>query len=110
MSVTIRIPGPLRRLTNGQDKIEMDGSNLEECIAVLEERFPGMKERLLDESGQLRYFVNLYVNGEDARFLQGLATTIKPGDEVSIVPAVAGGCGSTNPRLHAHPMKGADSC
>ena len=105
MSVTVRIPGPLRRLTDGQEKIELDSSNLEECIATLEKRFPGMQERLLDESGQLRYFVNLYVNGEDARFLQGLATTIKSGDEVSIVPAVAGGCDFTNPSLNILPVR-----
>jgi molybdopterin synthase sulfur carrier subunit len=105
MSVTVRIPSPLRRLTNGQEKIELDSSNIEECIATMEKRFPGMQERLLDESGQPRYFVNIYVNGEDTRFLQGLATPIKSGDEVSIVPAVAGGCDSTNLSLNALPVR-----
>jgi len=64
---------------------------LRECIEGLDAKFPGLKERLLDEAGQIRRFVNIYVNGEDVRFLQGLDTPLHPGDEVSIVPAVAGG-------------------
>ena len=89
--VLIRIPTPLRRVTNGQSKVEMDGSSLGELIDGLESAFPGFKERLLDEAGELRYFVNIYLNGEDVRFLQGMGTATKTGDEVSIVPAVAGG-------------------
>ena len=89
--VLIRIPTPLRRVTNGQSKVEMDGSSLGELIDGLESEFPGFKERLLDEAGELRYFVNIYLNGEDVRFLQGMGTATKTGDEVSIVPAVAGG-------------------
>ena len=91
MSVTIRIPTPLRKVTNGQSKLDVESSTLSEAIDMMEDQFPGIKERLLDESGELRHFVNVYVNGEDVRFLQGLSTNIEDGTEVSIVPAVAGG-------------------
>ena len=91
MGVAVRIPGPLRRLTNGDQQADVEATNLKEIIDALEVRYPGMKERLLDESGDLRYFVNVYLNGEDVRFLQDLDTATKAGDEVSIVPAVAGG-------------------
>ncbi len=91
MSVTVRIPTPLRRVTNGLDKVDVEGTTLAEAIDALEGKFPGIRERLMDESGELRHFVNIYVNGEDVRFLQGLNTGINPGDEVSVVPAVAGG-------------------
>ena len=87
----VRIPTPLRRITDGKDKVEMEGSNLGELIEGLEGRYPGFKERLVDEAGELRYFVNIYLNGEDVRFLQGMGTSITTGDEISIVPAVAGG-------------------
>jgi molybdopterin synthase sulfur carrier subunit len=72
-------------------RVSADGGSVAECIASLEASYPGLKERLCDESGEIRRFVNIYVNGEDVRFLQGLATPLKDGDEVSIVPAVAGG-------------------
>ena len=91
MSVVVRIPTPLRRVTGGQDKASVDGDNLVQVIESLEAQYPGLKERLCDESGELRHFVNIYVNGEDVRFLDGLETAISSGDEVSIVPAVAGG-------------------
>lgn len=91
MSITVRIPAPLRRLSDGQTTVDLTVSNLSDCINSLDSRFPGFKERLLNESGDLRPFVNIYVNGEDVRFLQGLTTQLKDGDEVSIVPAVAGG-------------------
>ena len=91
MGVLVRIPTPLRRMTNGLDKVEMEESNLADLIDKLEASFPGVKERLIDENGELRYFVNIYLNGEDVRFLDGLATSTKSGDEISIVPAVAGG-------------------
>ena len=91
MGVTVRIPTPLRRMTGGADKVELDVGDLSQMIDRLENDYPGFKERLLDEEGELRYFVNIYVNGEDIRFDQGLRTAIKSGDEVSIVPAVAGG-------------------
>ncbi len=91
MSVTIRIPTPLRKLTNELDVVSGDGGTLIACINSLEEQYPGLKERLCDEAGELRRFVNVYVNGEDVRFQPGLETPLKAGDEVSIVPAVAGG-------------------
>ena len=91
MSVTVRIPTPLRRVTNGQDKVSVEGSNLSEVVGSLDAQFPGLKERLCDEQGEIRNFVNIYVNGEDVRFLQGLDSETKAGDEISIVPAVAGG-------------------
>ena len=89
--VVVRIPTPLRRVTNGRDKVEMEVSSLAGIIDGLEAEFPGIKERLMDESGELRYFVNIYLNGEDVRFLEGTGTATKEGDEISIVPAVAGG-------------------
>ena len=91
MSVKVKIPTPLRRLTKDQDVVQGDGSCLAECITILESSYPGLKERLCDEQGDLRRFVNVYINGEDVRFLSGLQTPLKQGDEVSIVPAVAGG-------------------
>ena len=91
MSVVVRIPGPLRRLTNGTDKITLECTDVRQCIDLLDQQFPGMKERLCDEAGDMRYFVNVYLNGEDVRFLQGMQTTTKANDEISIVPAVAGG-------------------
>ncbi len=91
MSITVRIPTPLRKLTNEQDVVSGDGGSLLSCIDSLEQQFPGLKERLCDEAGELRRFVNVYVNGEDVRFQEGLNTALNAGDEVSIVPAVAGG-------------------
>lgn len=91
MSVTVRIPTLLRKLTNESEVVSSDGGTLLACIDSLEEQYPGLKERLCDETGELRRFVNVYVNGEDIRFQEGLQTPLKPGDEVSIVPAVAGG-------------------
>jgi len=91
MSVMVRIPTPLRRMTGGKDKVEVESNTLGEMVENLESTYPGFKERLVDENGDLRYFVNIYINGEDVRFLQGLQTSTSTGDEVSIVPAVAGG-------------------
>ena len=91
MSVQVRIPTPLRRLTDGQDKVEAEGATIADVISSLEAQFPGMRERVCDEQGELRNFVNVYVNGEDVRFLDGLSSSTKPGDEISLVPAVAGG-------------------
>ena len=91
MSVVVRIPTPLRRMTNGQDKVQVESGNMAAMVDELEGSYPGMKDRLLDENGDLRYFVNIYLNGEDVRFLDGLETAMSSGDEVSIVPAVAGG-------------------
>ena len=94
MSVVVRIPTPLRRMTNGQAKVEIDTNNVGDMVEQLDSSYPGFKARLVDENGDLRYFVNIYLNGEDVRFLQGLDTATKSGDEVSIVPAVAGGAGA----------------
>ena len=91
MSVVVKIPTPLRKLTADKDTVTGEGQSLNQCILDLEGQYPGLRERLCDESGELRRFVNVFVNGEDVRFLSGLETPLKAGDEVSIVPAVAGG-------------------
>ena len=91
MAVTVRIPTPLQRLTNGQSEVSVEAKTVSELLTELEKRYPGMKERLCDEKGQLRRFVNVFVNEEDIRFLQGDSTAVKAGDEVSIIPAIAGG-------------------
>jgi molybdopterin synthase sulfur carrier subunit len=91
MSTVVRIPTPLRKVTNGDDKASVEGDTLSQIVNNLESKYPGIKERLCDEDEQLRHFVNIYINGEDVRFLEGLATPINSGDEISIVPAVAGG-------------------
>ena len=91
MSIMVRIPTPLRRVTNGQDKVQVNGDSVGAIIGDLDSQFPGLKERLCDEQGELRNFVNIYVNGEDVRFMEGLKTATSDGDEISIVPAVAGG-------------------
>ncbi len=92
MSVRVRVPTPLRTLTGGQADVSADGGDVASCIKDLEAKFPGMANRILDDDGEVRRFVNLFVNGEDIRFLQGTGTSLKPGDELSIVPAMAGGC------------------
>ena len=91
MSSQVRIPAPLRRLTNGQDKITAEGKTLQEIIDFLEQNFPTIKSRICNEDGEIRNFVNIYVNEEDVRFLNGISSEINDGDEISIVPAVAGG-------------------
>jgi sulfur-carrier protein len=91
MSISVKIPTPLRKLTNEKDTVTGDGDSVEQIIHNLEESYPGLKERLCDDAGDLRRFVNIFVNGEDVRFLSGLQTPLKTGDELSIVPAVAGG-------------------
>ena len=91
MRVMVRIPTPLRRMTNGKDKVEVESDNLGDLVEKLNSEFPGFKDRLVDEEGELRYFVNIYLNGEDVRFMDGLNTSTSSGDEISIVPAVAGG-------------------
>jgi MoaD family protein len=91
MAVTVLIPTPLQRLTNGQPEVKAEGATVEELIGSLETQFPGFKERLCDASGKLRRFANVYVNSEDIRFGQNEETPLKDGDEVSIIPAVAGG-------------------
>lgn len=91
MAVTVRIPQPLRGLTGDQSTVEASGASLGALISDLETSYPGVKERLLDDGGEIRRFVNIYVNGDDVRFIEGLESSLKDGDEVSIVPAVAGG-------------------
>ena len=91
MGIKVRIPGPLRKLTNELDQVEINAASIGELIELLEKDFNGIKDRLCDEDGELRYFVNFYLNGEDVRFIEGMNTPTKSGDEVSIVPAVAGG-------------------
>ena len=91
MAVTVRIPTPLRRLTENLAEVETEGTDIETIIENLETSYPGMKERLCDEDGNIRRFVNVYLNDEDIRFLDGKATTVEDGAEISIIPAIAGG-------------------
>ena len=88
---TIRIPMPLRKLTNDTDIVKTDAPTLAAAVDGLEQQYPGIKERICDETGKVRRFVNVYVNGDDIRFLQNLDTALKEGDNISIVPAIAGG-------------------
>ena len=91
MAVKVRIPTPLRKLTGGADEVSADAATIGELIDNLEAAHAGLKPRLCDEAGEIRRFVNIYVNDEDVRFLDGRNTALKDGDEVSIVPAIAGG-------------------
>ncbi len=91
MTVTVRIPTPLRKLTAGADEVSIEGATIGAMIDNLEAAHAGLKERLCDENGEIRRFVNVYLNDEDVRFLQGRETALNDGDEVSIVPAIAGG-------------------
>ena len=91
MPVLVRIPTPLRSLTKGNAEIQAKGDTIDSLVSDLDRQYPGLQDRLLDESGELRRFINLYVNQEDIRFLQAKKTGLKDGDEVSIVPAFAGG-------------------
>jgi sulfur-carrier protein len=91
MSAKVRIPTPLRKLTNNEEVVEVQAGTVASAITELQARYPGIKERLLDENGSVRRFVNVYVNEEDIRFLQNQETPIKSGDEISIIPAIAGG-------------------
>ncbi len=91
MSVTVRIPTPLRNLTKDQSDIQIEAATIRELLDNIEEQYPGIKDRLMDEHGELRRFVNVYVNEEDIRFLDGIKTDLSSGDKVAIVPAVAGG-------------------
>lgn len=90
MAITVRIPTPLRTLTSGAESVPAEGNNVREVIDDLEKNHAGMKERLMDEKG-VRRFVNLYLGDEDIRFLDGLETQVEDGEELSIVPAIAGG-------------------
>jgi len=91
MPTNIRIPTPLRRLTNEQEVVQAEGDTVRALLDSLESKFPGLKERICDDTGKVRRFVNVYLNDEDIRFLQENETAVKDGDEISIVPAIAGG-------------------
>lgn len=91
MAVTVRVPTPLRSLTNGAEEVSIEGNTIQEVVDNLEANHNGIKERLCDENGKIRRFLNVYVNDEDIRFLQNQGTAVKDGDTVSIVPAIAGG-------------------
>jgi molybdopterin synthase sulfur carrier subunit len=91
MAKKVRIPTPLRKLTNNEELVEVNAATIGAAIVELQSKFPGIKERLIDETGEVRRFVNVYVNEEDIRFLQNQQTPLKDGDEISIIPAIAGG-------------------
>lgn len=91
MSIKIRIPTPLQKLTGNLAEVEGEGKSVGEVLENLESSYPGFRERLFDEKDQLRRFINFFLNGEDIRFQEGVNTLIKEGDELSIVPAIAGG-------------------
>ena len=92
MAITVNVPTPLRKLTDNQAELEIKATSVEELIENLENDHAGIKEKLLDESGDIRRYVNIFVNDEDIRFLEGKETELKDGDNVSIVPSIAGGC------------------
>ena len=91
MAVQVRIPTPLRKLTHDVELVQVSPGTIAGAIAELQNQFPGIADRLIDEKGEVRRFVNVYVNEEDIRFLDNQATVIKDGDEISIIPAIAGG-------------------
>lgn len=91
MAAKVLIPTPLRNLTNNQAEVNAEGATIADLINNLGKNYNGLKDRLCDENGKIRRFVNIYLNEEDIRFLQGEATVVKAGDQVSIVPAIAGG-------------------
>lgn len=91
MPVNVRIPTPLRKLTNDEELVEVQPGTVGSAITELQTKFPGIEERLVGEDGEVRRFVNVYVNEEDIRFLQNRETPLKDGDEISIIPAIAGG-------------------
>ncbi|MEE9165343.1 MAG: ubiquitin-like small modifier protein 1 [Nitrospinota bacterium] len=91
MAVKVRIPSPLLKLTNNKGEVSAEGNNVKEIFDDLEKNYPGIKERVYDEEGQLRRFINIYINEEDIRFVDGESSSVKDGDEMSIIPAIAGG-------------------
>jgi molybdopterin synthase sulfur carrier subunit len=91
MAKNVRIPTPLRKLTNNEEVVEIKATTIGEAIVELQSKYPGIKERLVDDNGEVRRFVNVYVNEEDIRFLKNQQTPLKDGDEISIIPAIAGG-------------------
>ena len=95
MAVKVRIPAPLRKLTKEQPEVSCEGATIEDILANLEKNYPGMKERICDENGQIRRFINVFINGEDIRFKEGAKTVVTEGAEISIIPAIAGGASSS---------------
>ena len=91
MDITVRIPLPFRSFTEGKGEVKVKARDIAECVQCLETEYPGLREMLRDSKGKLNRFINLYVNGRNIRFLRKLATFLKPNDEVSIIPAIAGG-------------------
>ncbi len=91
MSIRVRVPTPLRKFTQGSDEVDASGDTVLAMLEDLERKHPGIRERIMDESGKVRRFVNVYVNGDDIRFLKNVDTALKDGDSISIVPAIAGG-------------------
>jgi molybdopterin synthase sulfur carrier subunit len=91
MTIRVRVPTPLRKFTAGKDEVIAAGESIKAVIEDLEGRHPGVRDRLLDEKGDIRRYVNIYLNGNDIRFLDQLNSKVKDGDDISIVPAIAGG-------------------
>jgi sulfur-carrier protein len=91
MAIKVRIPTPLMKLTDNQSEVSAEGETISEIINNLENQFNGIKDRICEENGSPRRFINIYINEEDIRFLQGEKTIVKDGDEISIIPAIAGG-------------------
>ncbi|MCH6568112.1 MAG: MoaD/ThiS family protein [Nitrospinae bacterium] len=91
MAITVRIPTPLQGLTQNRAEVDAKGSNIKELVEDLDRQYPGIKERICDETGAIRRFVNIYLNDEDIRFIDGDSTAVREGDDVSIIPAIAGG-------------------
>ena len=94
MAIKVRIPTPLMKLTDNQSEVSAEGETISDIINNLENQFNGIKDRICEENGSPRRFINIYINEEDIRFLEGEKTTVKDGDEISIIPAIAGGVGA----------------
>ena len=91
MGIKVRIPTPLRKLTNGESEVEANGADISELIDDLEKNYPGIKGKLCEENGNVRKFLNIYLNDDDIRFMDSLATEVREGDNISLIPAIAGG-------------------
>ena len=94
MAATIRIPTPLRKFTDGKSEVDVEGGTVREIFDDVENRHGGLKDKIFDDAGEIRRFINVFVNGEDVRHAEGLDTPVKDGDELSVVPAITGGLGS----------------
>ena len=93
MAVFVRFPTPLRKLTGGQTEVSVEGASIRDVIENLDRAHKGVRDQILDDSGSIRRFINLFLNGEDVRYLKGPDTSVQSGDKISIVPAIAGGAG-----------------